>query len=171
MKLILFSGLPGTGKSTFAEAVGREFGMPVFAKDWLEGSLLNSNVISDEMKSNLGSAGYNLLTTLAKRQLMLGQSVILDSVASIESIRREWKGLSERYSAGWRVIECICSDITLHQERLKGRRRQIPGWHELEWSEIERVRSYYAPWDDDRLVLDMVRPYDENLSAALEYCK
>lgn len=69
------------------------------------------------------------------------------------------------------MIECICSDIALHQERLKGRQRGIPGWHELEWSEVERVRSYYVPWDEDRLVLDMVRPFDENLSAALEYCK
>jgi len=171
MKFILFSGLPGTGKSTLAEAVGRELGIPVFAKDWLEGSLLNSNVISNDKKNDLGWSGYNLLTTLAERQLMLGQSVILDSVASTESIRREWKRLSSRYNPDWRVIECICSDIALHRERLKGRQRGIPGWHELQWSEVERVRSYYAPWDDDRLVLDMVRPYDENLSAALEYCK
>ena len=39
MKLIVFSGLPGTGKSTIAEAVGRELGIPVFAKDWVEGAL------------------------------------------------------------------------------------------------------------------------------------
>lgn len=171
MKLIVFSGLPGTGKSAIAEAVGRKLGIPVFAKDWLEGSLLNSNVISGDKKNDLGWVGYNLLTTLAERQLILGQSVILDSVASTESIRREWKGLSSRYNSDWRVIECICSDITLHQERLKGRQRGIPGWHELEWSDVERVRSYYALWDEDRLVLDVICPFDENLSAALDYCK
>jgi len=69
------------------------------------------------------------------------------------------------------VIECICSDVDLHQERLKGRQREIPGWHELEWSEVERVRSYYVPWNENRLVLDMVQTFDENLTAALEYCK
>ena len=33
--IIVFSGLPRTGKSTLAEALGRHFSIPVFAKDWL----------------------------------------------------------------------------------------------------------------------------------------
>ena len=45
MKLIVFSGLPGTGKSALAEAVGRELGIPVFAKDWLEATLLRCEVV------------------------------------------------------------------------------------------------------------------------------
>ena len=171
MKLILFSGLPGTGKSTIAEVVGRKLGIPVFAKDWLEGALLKSNLVTNENMNLLGSVGYNLLTVLAKRQLMLGQSVILDSVASTESIRKTWKGLKEKYDAEWRLIECVCSDTTLHRERLKGRQRGIPGWHELEWSDVERVQSYYVPWDENRMVLDMIHSVDENVSAALEYCK
>lgn len=36
MQFIVFTGLPGTGKSSLAEAVGRQLGIPVFAKDWLE---------------------------------------------------------------------------------------------------------------------------------------
>lgn len=170
VKLIIFSGLPGTGKSAIAEAVGCNLGFPVFAKDWLEGTLLNSNLETDETSHLLGLAGYNLLTVLAERQLMLGQSVILDSVASTESIRREWKELSEKYNADWRVIECVCSDIDLHKERLKIRQRGIPGWHELEWSEVERVRSYYVPWHENRVVFDMIHPLEENISAAMEYC-
>src|SRR6476661_7271178 len=45
MKLIVFSGLPGTGKSRLAEAVGRARGIPVFAKDWLEATLIKSELI------------------------------------------------------------------------------------------------------------------------------
>jgi len=171
MKLILFTGLPGTGKSTIAEAVGRKLGIPVFAKDWLEGTLLHSNVVAGDAMDQLGSAGYNLLTALAERQLMLGQSAILDSVASTRSIRRTWMGLKQKYNADWRVIECICSDSALHLERLNGRQRGIPGWHELEWSEVERVRSYYVPWEGDRLILDMVQPVHENIFTALKYCE
>jgi predicted kinase len=40
MKLVVFSGLPGTGKSALAEQAGRKLGIPVFAKDWLEATLL-----------------------------------------------------------------------------------------------------------------------------------
>ena len=38
-RLIVFSGLPGAGKSTLAEAAGRQLRVPVFAVDWLLGSL------------------------------------------------------------------------------------------------------------------------------------
>jgi SpoVK/Ycf46/Vps4 family AAA+-type ATPase len=53
LKLIIFSGLPGTGKSALAEAVGRELGIPVFAKDWLEATLLRSKVVLAESEKQL----------------------------------------------------------------------------------------------------------------------
>ena len=171
MKLVIFSGLPGTGKSSLAEAVGRHFGIPVFAKDWLEASLLQSELKPTSKEKSLGYAGYELLTVLAKRQLMLGQSVILDSVAATKTIRMEWRKLTKRYQAEWRVIECVCSDESIHHARLKVRKRGIPGWHELEWSEVEGVKNYYVPWRQDRLVLDMANPFGENFSKAKAYCE
>jgi predicted kinase len=169
MKLILFSGLPGTGKSALAEAVGREYGIPVFAKDWLEAALLRCELVPGSPDRPLGSAGYELLTVLAERQLALGQSAILDSVASTASIRKTWRELCATYHVEWRVIECTCSDEALHKARLGSRQRNIPGWHELDWSEVERVRGYYVPWQEERLVLDMVNPFEENLALVLEY--
>lgn len=166
MQLIIFSGLPGTGKSKLAEAVARQYEIPVFAKDWLEAALLNAGLKPTE---RLGYAGYDLLTTLARRQLALGQSVILDSVASFERIRVQWREAAREFKAQWRVVECVCSDEVLHRERLNGRQRNIPGWHELTWSEVERVRSYFEPWKEERLVVDGVRPFPENLQAVLSY--
>jgi len=170
MKLIIFSGLPGTGKSTLAEAVGKTFGIPVFAKDWLEATLLRSDLKPTHADKSLGFAGYELLTILAERQLMLGQSVILDSVAASQTIRNTWYQLAQQYRALCRVIECICSDESLHQARLKERKRNIPGWHELEWPEVERVKAYYLPWEEEHLVLDMIRSYNENFLKAKTYC-
>ena len=127
MKLIIFSGLPGTGKSTLAESVGKGLGIPVFARDWLEATLLRCELKPATEEKSLGSTGYELMTVLAERQLMLGQSVILDSVAATETIRNTWHQLAEQYNATWRVIECICSDESLHRSRLNGRQRHIPG--------------------------------------------
>ena len=166
MQLIVFTGLPGTGKSSLAEAVGRELGIPVFAKDWLEATLRRSGI---EPTKELGYAGYELLTTLAQRQLQLGQSAILDSVASFERIRTRWRELAAQYQAQWRVIECVCSAETAHRARLAARQRDIPGWYELTWEEVERVKTYYAAWQDERLTLDAVNPLAENIAAALSY--
>ena len=170
MKLIVFSGLPGTGKSTLAEAIGRRLLIPVFTKDWLEATLITCELVPSKQEKLLGSAGYQLLTTLAERQLMLGQSVILDSVASTQSIRSTWKHLSQQYHTQWLVIHCICSDESFQRARLSQRERSIPGWHELKWADVEKVREYFSPWEEERLVLDMMNPYQENLAMALAYC-
>ncbi len=171
MQIIVFSGLPGTGKSSLAEAVARELSIPVFAKDWLEATFIRCELKPADSSGGLGSAGYQLLTTLAERQLRLGQSVILDSVAGTLSIRAEWRTLAESFRADWRVIECICSDEAVQRERLEARQRGIPGWYELDWSEVERVKTYYAPWDEERLILDVVNLLDANIAAALRYCR
>jgi hypothetical protein len=167
----MFSGLPGTGKSTLAEALAKDLSVSVFARDWLEATLLRSELKPANEEKPLGFAGYELLSILAERQLMLGQSVILDSVAASQSIRSTWRRLAEQYEADWRVIECVCSDESLHRSRLKERKRNIPGWHELEWSEVERVKQYYTLWEDERLVLDMAQSLDENLLKAKAYCE
>jgi predicted kinase len=171
MKMILFSGLPGTGKSTLADALGKDLGIPVFAKDWLEAALLRTGLKATDAEKSLGYAGYELLTVLAERQLMLGQSAILDSVAATQTIRRTWRELAEQYTARFCVIECICSDEALHRSRLRGRERHIPGWHELDWSEVERVKRYYEAWEGERLILEMANSFHENLLKAKIYCE
>lgn len=164
MKFIVISGLPGTGKSSVAEAVGNKLDVPVFAKDWLEGTLLRSGV-----EGKTGYAGYELLTALAERQLRLGQSVILDSVASFDRIRQQWRQLAEKFGAEWCVVECICTDLALQRQRIESRQRGIPGWHELTWADVERVQDYYEAWQEERLVLDAKRPLSQNIQATLDY--
>ncbi len=169
MQLIVLSGLPGTGKSSLAEAISRRFAIPVFSKDWLEATLVRSELVPSNESKTLGYAGYELMSMLAERQLRLRQSAILDSVASTESIRNTWRGLAKMYNARWRVIECIWSDEQAHRTHLEKRQRSISGWHELDWSEVERVKAYYAPWTEDHLVVDAVRPAAQNIEVILKY--
>lgn len=169
-QLIVFSGLPGTGKSTIAEAVGRTLNVPVFAKDWLEATLKRNQLTpANETSPNLGYVGYELLTVLAERQLMLGQSAILDSVASVEPVRQQWRELAQTYSADWYVVECICSDEARHRQRLEGRKRNITGWHELTWADVARVKGYFAAWDEPRLIVDSMESVDDNVAKIVAY--
>lgn len=166
--LAIFCGLPGTGKSHLAEATARALGWPVFVKDRLEAALWRSGI---GREAGSGWAGYELLTVLAEGQLRAGQAAILDSVAGFERVRQTWRRLAGQYAAPFRAVECVCSDEALHRARLAGRQRGIPGWHELDWAEVERVRSTYEPWLEPHLTVDAACDLARNLATVLVYLK
>lgn len=137
----------------------------VFGKDHLEATLRRSKIAPEQA----GWAGYELLTTLAEGQLRLGQCAVLDSVATFERIRATWRDLAAQYDAVYRVVECVCSDERVHRSRLEARQRGIPGWYEVSWAEVERVRGRYEAPAGQHLVLDAINPVERNLAAIDAY--
>ncbi len=162
--LIVIGGLPGTGKSTLADALAAHLGCPVFNKDRIEASLRNDGVSA---ANDSWTVAENLLTTLAGEQLRRGQSAILDTVARVAESRAAWRAIAEHAGAAFLLIECVCRDAEQHRSRIGGRVRGIPGWAELTWDDVESVRARWTPWDDDRLVLDAMQPVAANVAAAL----
>jgi lactoylglutathione lyase len=164
--LVIFAGVPGTGKTTLATFAGEWLNAPVFSKDELEATLWRSGIRRD---ANSGFAAYELMTTLADGQLARRQSAVLDSVATFERIRAPWRALALRTGADLRVIETICSDTALQRTRLATRRRDIPGWPELTWDEALNVAGNFEPVADARLILDAAEPLASNLRALRDY--
>jgi predicted kinase len=166
-RLIVISGLPGTGKSTLAGAAGAHLRVPVFAVDWLLGSL---TPFGGYHMDDLFGVGAELLTTLAFRQLDLGQSAILDFPAEDLATRARWRSLARAAGAEFRVVVCACSDRDLHRARLEHRKRGIPGWHDGgNWANVERRLAEFPPWTGEVLTVDAAEPLAQNLSAVLEY--
>jgi predicted kinase len=126
-QVVVFTGLPGTGKSTLAEEVGRRGGVPVFAGDWLMGALKPHGVLDGLTRPEFLAMYYGLLETLVRRQLLLGQSAIVDCLVD-EATIAGWEQLAAEHGARLRVIECVCTDEVVHRRRLEGRQRGIPGW-------------------------------------------
>jgi len=158
--LVIFSGLPGAGKTTLAEHAARQLGATLLSKDVIEAALWRSEIGAADRS---GWAAYEVMTALAAQQLRLGRSVVLDSVAATESIRATWLALAADLHVDVRIVECVCSDLALHRTRMRGRDRGIAGWPELSGEDVERVRVHYERWHHPRLVLDAVRPVAETL--------
>lgn len=166
--VIVFTGLPGTGKSTMADLTAQRIKAPSFAGDWLLGALAPHGIITNiERKVQLG-VYFDLLERLVWRQLMLGQSAVVDG-GMTDELAAQWQKLADRYHADLRIVECVCSDEAVHRSRLEGRRRGIPGWHEVGWDHVERIRREFPRLTVDRLIIDALRPVDENLREVLRY--
>lgn len=172
MKLILFSGIPGTGKSTLSEEIARTLHIPVFSLDWILGAMLLSQ-LRVQQEGFYVTTAEALLTMLIQRQLMLGQSAILDTPANTAAQRKRWQDLAQSYNAEFYGIETICSDMELHRRRVEGRKRSIPGWHDtVSWSHVERMRYKSDAWaadEGEHLMIDAVHPLNENVQAILKY--
>jgi predicted kinase len=164
--LVVVGGLPGTGKSTLAAAIGETIGAPVFVKDVIEASLWRSGIGADQGSWQVAE---DLLTTLAGAQLERRSRAVVDTVARVEESRVTWRRLADATGSSFALIECVCSDDAVHRSRLDGRVRGIPGWYEVAWSDVEVAKQRWIPWADDRLVLDAVDPPELNLQRALEY--
>lgn len=168
-QVIIFTGLPGTGKSTLAERLARTVRAPAFAGDWLMGGLKPAHAALGKLdRSQYVASWFGLLRTLVTRQLMLDQSAVVDDLVS-DSDFALWRETADTFAARLSLIECVCSDKTVHRARIEGRVRGIPGWHEVGWDHVERMRAEVPPLTVDRLIIDAMDPVEENFRRVLAY--
>jgi predicted kinase len=165
-KLIILSGLPGAGKSTLAEGLSRILAIPVFSVDPIEAAMWRGGLARD----TTGIAAYDVAVTLADEHLRLGHSVIIDAVNPVEAPRAAWRGLAAKYRTALKIIECVCSNETLHRQRIESRVRNIAGMPDITWARVLQRRAEYQAWTDPLLTLDTSIESTETLLAeALTY--
>ena len=121
-------------------------------------------------KTQTDIASYEVAQALADEQLRLRLSVIVDAVNPAEAPRAAWRNLAAKHRISLKIIECVCSDESIHRQRIEAPVSSAAGWHELTWARLLQRRAEYEPWTDPRLVLDTSRTSPAQLLAqALNY--
>ena len=154
-----------------ADLSGRWLPAPSFAGDWLLGALKPAARVLKELdRATMMQVYSNLLTSLVTRQLLLGQSAVVDGLATDE-LMTEWRELADSHGAAFAAIECVCTDRSVHRQRVEGRRRNIPGWHEIDWDHVERMRAEVPSLTVPHLTLDALDALDRNTQLMKDYVR
>jgi predicted kinase len=112
--LIIFGGLPGTGKTTISKQLAKQ----------LKATYLRVDTVEQALKTN-GPEGYEVCYAIAAENLRLGLNVIADSVNSISITRNAWCQIAEQENILFVEIEIICSNTKEHQRRIESRKADI----------------------------------------------
>ena len=169
--LVVFAGLPGSGKSTLARAVARELRAAYLDKDTTKEVTLR---LAREQKIEhaealAGPLSYELLPDLARDNLLVGLSVVLDSPAGYREFRERVGRLAQTTKAELKVIECICTDESLLRDRVETRGRESSSHRDGDWTSYQSTRARFEGLTERRLVVDTAEPLAVNLRKVLAH--
>lgn len=146
--LIVFSGLPGTGKTTIAQQLVATTSCVYLRIDTIEQALRNSGTLAQ----GVGRSGYEVANALALSNLRLGKTVIADCVNPVTERRAAWRETASTASVQLLNVEVICSDADEHRRRVESRRGDIPGLTPPTWQSV--LAHEYEPWAEARVCID-----------------
>lgn len=146
--LLIFGGLPGTGKTTLARRVAQLRPVTYVRIDAIEHTLREAGRLPED----LGALGYEVGAALARSNLALGLPVLVDSVNPLPVTRQLWRSVAQSLNLPFLEVEIVCSDAQEHARRIATRSSDLPGLALPSWDEIQH-RSY-IPWSDAQLHID-----------------
>jgi predicted kinase len=147
-RLIVFAGLPGSGKSSIARGLAKEIGAVWLRIDSIEQAIRESGVAA----GSLDDAGYRAAYAVAEDNLRLGHDVIGDCVNDWMLTRNAWRDAGLRAGAEVVEVEILCSGIDEHRRRVETRASETPGLILPDWPAV--IGRNYHSWDRDRLTID-----------------
>jgi predicted kinase len=146
--LIVFGGLPGTGKTTLAKAVARRYAAVYLRIDTIETAIRTTEMLPED----IGPAGYVIAYRVAEENLRLGQMVVADSVNPIQITRESWSVVARNAKVPLVEIEVLCSDPVEHRRRIENRTQDPDGLPPLTWAKV--CDRTYETWPAPHIVID-----------------
>lgn len=158
--LVVFGGLPGTGKTSVSRAVADALGATFLRIDAVEAAI-------QRMGFEVGETpvAYSAAHAVAADQLQAGRTVVVDAVNPARAAREGWADLAREFNVGVRYVEVVCSDAAEHRRRVEARQPDLVGHAVPTWKNV--LDLAYEPWDEPRLVLDNLDSIEAGVARVL----
>ncbi|WP_082648081.1 AAA family ATPase [Lysobacter antibioticus] len=147
--LIVFSGLPGTGKTAIARDFSARTSAVYLRVDTIEQAIRSSGALA---QGGVGRSGYFVANELALSNLRFGSTVIVDCVNPVHESRKAWSEIANCSGVGLVNIEVICSDKKEHQRRVENRQVDIAGLTPPTWKSV--LGHEYEAWIEAPFCID-----------------
>jgi predicted kinase len=162
-KLVIFSGLPGTGKSTLSYKLARQLRWPLLCIDDVIGEVPNDAGIA------FWDSRVAILLDLVNTQLELGLDVIVDSVF-MNMDRHHAQELAYKYQFRFLPIYVFVSDDKIWKQRVTTRYNELNHKDVATWERVQHQREHFREWEPDTaLFIDSIYSVDQNFSEVLDF--
>ncbi len=162
--LVVFAGLPGSGKTTLSRAVADRLGATFVRIDTIE-----SAIVATLTPFEGNPVGYVVAHGVVADQLRGGRSAVADAVNGVRVARDDWHVVGERCGVAVRWVVVTCSDETEHRRRVESRTPEMPGQGVPTW---EQVRSRtWEPFDRPHLLVDNVGDPAAHVDAVVKWLR
>ena len=161
--LVIFSGLPGVGKSTLADQLAKK----------LRWTLLRIDDVIGEVPENVGiefwDSKVEILLDLVNTQLELGLNVIVDSVF-MNMDRQHALELAGKYHARFLPVYVFISDDKIWKERVTKRFDELNNANVATWENIQHQREHFQEWrPNTALFIDSLNPAEQNFECVFDF--
>ena len=153
--LIVVTGLPGTGKTTIAEALAKEVDAVVFSTDKIRKMIFEKPVYDEEDKRIV----YNELFSQTGKYLAVGKSVILDGTFYTKVLRERAKEVGKSFCEKVFFVYCDTPEDLL-KERINKRKDEFS---DADYSVYLKIKKIFEEFEEDVIIIDTSNPVNTNI--------
>lgn len=162
-RLVIFSGLPGTGKSTLAYKLARQLRWPLLCIDDVIGD------VPEDAGIAFWDSRVDILLDLVNTQLELGLDVIVDSVF-MNMDRNHAQELARKHQVRFLPIYVFISDDKIWEQRVTTRYNELNHKDVASWERVQHQREHFREWEPDTaLFIDSINSVNQNYYKILDF--